>query len=108
MHEYKDNLFKNILVFSFRLNLDSGAVIYDQPNLSSLPNKIKSVQYNAALAITVVIRGTSKEKLLEELDFESLKDRRWLKRLCYLQEIISTKLLLTFFIDFLEFWTFLC
>ena len=46
-----------------RAHLDYRNVIYDQPNLSSLANKIESVQYNAALAITGAIRGTSKEKL---------------------------------------------
>ena len=48
-------------------------MIYDQPNLSSLANKIESVQYNAALAIKDAIRRTSKEKLYQELGFESLK-----------------------------------
>ena len=52
---------------------DYGDVICDQPNLSSSANKIESVQYNTALAITRAIRGTSKEKLYQELDFESLK-----------------------------------
>ena len=51
-------------------------MIYDQPNLSSLANKIESVQYNAAFVITGVIRGTYKEKIHEELGFESLKDRK--------------------------------
>ena len=53
--------------------LDYGDVICDQPNLFSLANKIESVQYNAALATTGAIRGTSKEKLYQELSFESLK-----------------------------------
>ena len=35
-------------------------------------NKFKSLQYNAALAITGAIRGTSKEKLFQELGFEYL------------------------------------
>ena len=74
-----------------RPHLDYGDVIYDQQNLSSLINKIDSVQYNAALAITAAIRGTSKEKLYQELGFESLKDRRWLRRLCYLYKIVNTK-----------------
>ena len=74
-----------------RPHLDYGDVIYDQLNLSSLTNKIESVQYNAALAITGAIRGTSKEKLYQELGFESLKDRRWLRRLCYLYKIVNTK-----------------
>ena len=56
-----------------RPHVDNGHVIYDQQNLSSLANKIESVQYNTALAITGAIRGTSKEKLHQELAFESLK-----------------------------------
>ena len=59
-----------------RPHLDYGDVIYDQPNISRLSDKIESVQYNAALAITGAIRGTSKEKLYQELGLESLKDRR--------------------------------
>ena len=62
-----------------RSHLDYGNVIYDQPNNSRLSDKIESVQYNAALAITGAIRGTSKEKLYQELGLESLKDRRWLR-----------------------------
>ena len=61
-----------------RPHLDYEDMIYDQPNLSSLANKIESVQYNAALAIKGAIRGTSKDKLYRELGFESLKYRRWL------------------------------
>ena len=66
-------------------------VIYEQPNLCSLANKIKSVQYNAALAITRAIRGTSEKKLYHKSVFESLKDRRWLRLLCYLYKIVNTK-----------------
>ena len=75
-----------------RPHLDYGDVIYDQPNNSRLSDKIESVQYNAPLAITGAIRGTSKEKLYQELGLESLKDRRWLRRMSYLYKIISTKL----------------
>ena len=49
-------------------------------------------QYNAVLAITSTIRGTSKEKLYQELGLESLRNRRWLRRMSYLYKIISTKL----------------
>ena len=69
-----------------RPHLDYGYVIYDQPNLSSLANQMESVQYNLALAITGAIRGTSKEKLHYDLGFEFLKERRWLRRLCYLRK----------------------
>ena len=59
-----------------RPHLDYGDIIYDQPNNQSLSDKIESVQYNAALAITGVIRGTSKVKLYQELGLEFLKERR--------------------------------
>ena len=75
-----------------RPHLDYGDVIYDQPNNSSLSDKIESVQYNAVLAITGAIRGTSKEKLYQELGLESLRNRRRLRRMSYLYKIISTRL----------------
>ena len=74
-------------------HLDCGDVIYDhdQPNNSSLSYKIESAQYNAVLSITGTIRGTSKEKLYQELGLESSWNRRWLRRMSYLYKIISTK-----------------
>ena len=75
-----------------RPHLDYGYIVYDQPNNSSLPEKKnKSPQYNAALAIKAVIKDSSKEKLYRELGFESLKDRRWLRNLCYLYKVVSSK-----------------
>ena len=77
---------------SVRPHLDYGDVVYDQLSNSRLSDKIETIQYNAALAITGAIRGTSKEKLYQELGLESLKDRRWLRRISYFYKIISTKL----------------
>ena len=37
---------------------------------------MESIQYNAALAITSVIRGTYREKIYDEPDLESLRSRR--------------------------------
>ena len=42
-----------------RPHLDYGDIIYDQPNNESFYNKLETVQYNAALAITGSIQGTS-------------------------------------------------
>ena len=42
--------------------------------------KKESVQYNAALAITGAIQGTSREEVYKELGLETLKSRRWLKK----------------------------
>ena len=38
-------------------------ILHDQSNNESLCQKIESIQYNAALAITGAIRGTSQAKL---------------------------------------------
>ena len=48
---------------------------------------IESVQYNATLAITGAMRGSSREKLYQELGFESLRDRRWYRKLCFYYKI---------------------
>ena len=53
----------------------------------SFCKKIKSVQYKAALAITEAIQSTSREKSYKELGFETLKPRRWLKKLCCFYKI---------------------
>ena len=70
-----------------RPHLDYGDIIYDQPQNESFCNKLESIQYNAALAITGAIRGTSKTKLCKELGLEFLKKRRWFRRLCTFYKI---------------------
>ena len=57
--------------------LDYGDIIYDKAFNESFHEKLESLQYNAALAITGAIKGSSTEKLYEELGLESLKSRRW-------------------------------
>ena len=56
-----------------RPHLDYGDIIYDQAYNASFHQKLDSIQYNAALAITGAIRGTSKEKLYNDLEWKSLK-----------------------------------
>ena len=46
-----------------RPNLDYGDVVYDQPSNDAFSNKLQTVQYNAALAITGAIKVISREKL---------------------------------------------
>ena len=62
--------------------LDYGDVIYDQSYNTSFQQKLESVKYNAALAITGAIRGSSREKLYQELGLESLQQRRCYRKLC--------------------------
>ena len=75
-----------------RLHLDYGDVVYDQPSNDAFSNKLETVQYNAALAITGAIKGTSCEKLHQELGLEYLQQRRCMRRLCLFSKVASTKL----------------
>ena len=72
-----------------RPHIDYGDVIYDQPNNDSFCNMIERVQYNAALAITGAIKGTSQLKIYKELGLESLKFRRWFRCLCFFYKLRS-------------------
>ena len=74
-----------------RPHLDYGDIIYDQAYNCSFHQKLESVQYNAALAITGAIRGSSREKLYQELGLESLKQRRWYRKLCCFYKILKTQ-----------------
>ena len=75
-----------------RPHLDYGDLIYDQPNNESFCQQIESVQYNASRAITGAIKGTSGLKLYNEIGLESLKFRRWFRKLCAFYRIKSTGL----------------
>ena len=47
----------------------------------SFHQNLESILYNTCLAITGTIRGTSKEKLYQELGLELLQLQRWYKKL---------------------------
>ena len=72
--------------------LDYADIIYDQPNNDSFKNKLERIQYNAALAITGAIRGTSRDQTYKEIGLESLHSRRNLHRLCTFHNIKATDL----------------
>ncbi len=82
-----------------RPHLDYGDVIYHIPakfcefsqniTLPSLMEKLESVQYSAALAVTGTWRGTSRDKLYAELGWESLNYRRWSRRLTLFYKIMK-------------------
>ena len=59
-----------------RPHLDYGDILYDKPNNENFQNKIEQVQYRACLAITGAIKGTSRERLYDELGLHSLIERR--------------------------------
>ena len=68
---------KNLLTIykSFvRPNLDYADIIYDKPFNESFKTKIEMIQYRAALVITGAIKGTSRDRLYQEIGLESLAD----------------------------------
>ena len=69
--------------------LDYGDIIYDQRHNESVCEKLESVQFKVTLAITDAIQGTSREKIYQELGLESLRARRWYKRLSRMFEIVK-------------------
>ena len=74
-----------------RPHLDYADIIYDQAYNASFHQKLELLQYNACLAITGAIRGTSREKLYEELDLESLQLRRWSKKLSCVYKLFNSE-----------------
>ena len=51
--------------------------------------KLESVQYSTALAVSGAWRGTSREKVYAELGWESLSPRRWIRRLTLFYKFIN-------------------
>ena len=93
------NTLNELFKLYVRPHLDYGDVIYHIPAkvcefsgntiLSNLIEKLESVQYSAALAITGAWRGTSREKLYAELGWESLCSCRWSRRLTLFYKMIN-------------------
>ena len=60
-----------------RPRLDYGDVIYDEAYNETFHQKLESIQYNVCLALSGAIRGSSREKLHQELGLESFQRPRW-------------------------------
>ena len=61
--------------------------MYDFKCSSNLLDKLDMVQYDAARIVTGAWCGTPRDKLFNELGWESLKNRRIMRKLCLLHEI---------------------
>ena len=53
--------------------------------------KMETIQYNTALATTGAIRGSSREKPYQELDLETLQQRRWYRKLYCSYKILKSQ-----------------
>ena len=61
--------------------------VIDHNQRGDLMDLIERVQYKAALFVSGCWHGTSREKLYDELGWESLSDRRWAHRLTMFYKI---------------------
>ena len=64
--------------------------LWDLPNNEILNQKIERIEYNAALAITGAIKGTSQSKFYNELGFQAYKFRCWFRKLRNFYKIKTT------------------
>ena len=64
--------FITIYELFFRPHLDYGDLIYNQTFNMLFQQKMETIQYNTALAITGAIRGCFRERLYQELGLETL------------------------------------
>ena len=64
-------------------------VVYDEAYNETFHQKPESTQCNACLALSRAIRGSSREKLYQELGLESLQRRRWYKKICLFYKIFK-------------------
>ena len=75
---------RGVLDLSYKLyvrpHLDYGDVIYHGQG-ADLMGLVEQIQYKAGLIVSGCWQGTSREKLYDELGWESLSDRRWGRRM---------------------------
>ena len=81
---------RDVLIQLYKLyvrpHLDYGDIIYHKYDPSmrlDFTNKLEQTQYAATLAATGAWKGTSRDRLYQELGWETLYDRRWFRRLCH-------------------------
>ena len=77
-----------------RPHLDYGDIIYhkyDPEMRLTFTQRLEQTQYSAALAVTGAWRGTNRQRLYEELGWESLYHRRWYRRLCHFFNLVKSQ-----------------
>ena len=85
-----------------RPHLDYGDMVYDNGEVlkngliplsisSSLLRRVESLQYEAARIVSGAWDKTSKDKLYDNLGWESLQNRRIMRKLCLCYEVLNTK-----------------
>ena len=88
-----DSIYKSFV----RPHLDYCDIIYHEPSkvnafgqsLTSIMEEVERIQYRAGLVVTGAWKGSSRTKLYEELGWESLTDRRQMRRILHFYKIIN-------------------
>ena len=68
-----------------------GDILYDETFNNSFHERLEWIQYNAAVAITGAVRGSSRGTIYQELGFKSLQEQRWYRKLCLFFKIIKNQ-----------------
>ncbi len=77
-----DQIFKRCV----RPHLDYADILYHKydPEIKlDITKRLQQTQYSAALAVTGTWRGTSRQRLYEDLGRESVYHRRWFRCMCH-------------------------
>ena len=74
-----------------RPHLDYGNILYDQAFNNFFHDRLESISYNACFPIMGATRGTSREKLYQELGLEPLRLRRWYRKLCLSYKVFKSE-----------------
>ena len=88
------NVLDQIYKLHVRPYLDYGDIIYHKhdPELRlDFTKRLEQTQYSAALAVTGAWMGTSRQRLFDELGWETLYHRRWYRRLCHFFTLKTTQ-----------------
>ena len=77
-----------------RPHLHYGDIIYhkyDPEMRLKFTQRLEQTQYSTALAAAGVWRGTNRQRLYEELGWETLYHRRWYRRLCHFFNLVKSQ-----------------
>ena len=98
-------MFHNILEVIYKLyvrpHLDYVDTVFDTAELeknsifpsspsNSISKEAEKIQYKAARIVSGAWKGTSREKLYDNLGWESLQSRRTMRKLCILYKVKNT------------------
>ena len=88
IHKHLDMIFDSKLTLEEHLKSVLKKI---SKTVALLENSKLSFLEHPLIAITSAIRGTSSEKLCQELGLESLRSRRWLRKLCLFYKIYKNE-----------------